>query len=107
MTEETQPKTISSLVTEYLDQPPSCLEFCPVDPNYFVVGTYLLQETRDPADEKMSGTGEEDEGEGTASGSVKQTKTGSLQLWNLDVTTSKLYVDYLFEEHALKNRVTD
>ncbi|GAM40896.1 hypothetical protein TCE0_041r13604 [Talaromyces pinophilus] len=88
MSEEIQPKTISSLVTEYLDQPPSCLEFCPVDPNYFVVGTYLLQETREPGDEKMSGTGEEDEGEGTTSGSVKQTKTGSLQLWHLDVTTS-------------------
>lgn len=95
MSEEVQPKIISSLVTEYLDQPPSCLEFCPVDPNYFVVGTYLLQETREPAEEKKSksGTGEEDDGEETAPDSVKQTKTGSLQLWHLDVTASKLYVD--------------
>jgi diphthamide biosynthesis protein 7 len=95
MSEEAQPKTISSLVTKYLDQPPSCLEFCPVDPNYFVVGTYLLQETREPAEEKKSGTGEEDDEEGNASETVKQTKTGSLQLWHLDVTTSKLYVDHL------------
>lgn len=96
MSEEAPPKTISSLVTEYLDEPPSCLEFCPVDPNYFVVGTYLLQETRESAGEKKSesGTNEEDnDEEETAPSSVKQTKTGSLQLWHLDITASKLYVD--------------
>ncbi|EEA18997.1 hypothetical protein TMatcc_010460 [Talaromyces marneffei ATCC 18224] len=93
MSEEVQPKNISSVETKYLDQPPSCLEFCPVDPNYFVVGTYLLQETRESAEEKTSKAGDEDEDEGIASGSVKQTKTGSLQLWHLDATavaTSKL-----------------
>lgn len=97
MSEEAPPQTISSLVTEYLDQPPSCLEFCPVDPNYFVVGTYLLQETRESTGEKESESGtKEDDDEETAPSSVKQTKTGSLQLWHLDVTASKLYVDWIF-----------
>lgn len=66
-----------SATTIYLDQPPSCLEFCPEIPNYFVVGTYLLSETR-------NGVGE-----------IHQTKTGSVQLWNLDPTTNELYVEEL------------
>lgn len=62
-----QPQT-----TVFLDQPPSCLEFCPEDPDYFVVGTYLLSETKD-----------ED-------GETVQKKTGSLQLWKLDPVSSQL-----------------
>lgn len=65
-----QPK---SATTVFLDQPPSCLEFCPEIPNHFVVGTYLLSETKS-----------EDEGE------IQQTKTGSVQLWKLDPATSDL-----------------
>ncbi|KAJ5357624.1 hypothetical protein N7541_004782 [Penicillium brevicompactum] len=55
-----------SATTVFLDQPPSCLEFCPEAPNYFVVGTYLLSETK------------------TDQGEIEQAKTGSLQLWHLD-----------------------
>ncbi|KAL2000920.1 hypothetical protein VTN02DRAFT_2457 [Thermoascus thermophilus] len=61
-----------SQTTVFLDQPPSCLEFCPEDPDYFVVGTYLLSETKD------------DDGE------TVQKKTGSLQLWKLDPVSSQL-----------------
>ncbi|PLB52745.1 hypothetical protein P170DRAFT_378826 [Aspergillus steynii IBT 23096] len=56
----------SSATTVFLDQPPSCMQFCPAAPNTFVIGTYLLSENKD------------DEG------NVEQSKTGSLQLWNLD-----------------------
>ncbi|CRG88199.1 Isoleucine--tRNA ligase [Talaromyces islandicus] len=56
----------SSLTTQILNQPPSCLEFCPDSPDYFIIGTYLLHEDKD--DESA----------------IKQTKTGSLQLWHLD-----------------------
>lgn len=56
----------SSATTVFLDQPPSCMQFCPAAPNAFVVGTYLLSEKKD------------DEG------SIEQSKTGSLQLWSLD-----------------------
>lgn len=62
-----------SVTTIFLDQPPSCLEFCPEAPDHFVVGTYLLSETKD-----------ED-------GEIQQTKTGSVQVWNLDPATNELY----------------
>ncbi|KAJ9403635.1 hypothetical protein DTO045G8_8658 [Paecilomyces variotii] len=62
-----------SSTTIFLDQPPSCLQFCPEDPSYFVVGTYFLSETKD------------EEGNVTA-----QKKTGSLQLWKLDPVSRNL-----------------
>jgi diphthamide biosynthesis protein 7 len=64
-----QPK---SRTTVFLDQPPSCLEFCPEIRDHFVVGTYLLSETKNE------------------SGETQQTKTGSLQLWKLDPNTNAL-----------------
>lgn len=67
----------TSATTIFLDQPPSCLEFCPEATDHFVVGTYLLSETED-----------ED-------GEIQQTKTGSVQLWKLDPTTNELYVPEL------------
>jgi hypothetical protein len=63
-----QPK---SATTVFLDQPPSCLEFCPDIPNHFVVGTYLLSETKSESE-------------------IQQTKTGSVQLWKLDPATNEL-----------------
>ncbi|KAJ5692501.1 hypothetical protein N7462_001924 [Penicillium macrosclerotiorum] len=61
-----------STTTIFLDQPPSCLEFCPEIPDHFVVGTYLLSETKN-----------ED-------GDIQQAKTGGVQLWKLDITTKVL-----------------
>ncbi|KAJ5161108.1 hypothetical protein N7492_006500 [Penicillium capsulatum] len=58
--------------TVFLDQPPSCLEFCPENPDYFLVGTYLLSETK------------------TGDGEIQQAKTGSVQLWKLNPVTSDL-----------------
>ncbi|KAF9892945.1 hypothetical protein FE257_000537 [Aspergillus nanangensis] len=55
-----------SKTTVFLDQPPSCLQFCPAAPDHFVVGTYLLSENKD------------------VDGNIQQTKTGSLQLWKID-----------------------
>ncbi|KAJ5153296.1 uncharacterized protein N7482_009774 [Penicillium canariense] len=69
MTEIQRPK---SATTVFLDQPPSCLEFCPEIPDHFVVGTYLLSETKNEEDE------------------IEQTKTGSVQLWKLDPATNNL-----------------
>jgi diphthamide biosynthesis protein 7 len=63
---------LKSATTIFLDQPPSCLEFCPEVPDHFVVGTYLLSETKN-----------ED-------GEIQQSKTGSLQLWKLDPITDSL-----------------
>ncbi|KAJ5703832.1 hypothetical protein N7493_010970 [Penicillium malachiteum] len=61
-----------SQTTVFLDQPPSCLEFCPEIRDHFMVGTYLLSETKNEG------------------GEVQQTKTGSVQLWKLDPSTSEL-----------------
>jgi diphthamide biosynthesis protein 7 len=69
MAEIQKPK---SATTIFLNQPPSCLEFCPEIPDHFVVGTYLLSETKKEDDE------------------VQQTKTGSVQLWKLDPNTNNL-----------------
>lgn len=38
---------ISSEQSMVLDLPPSCIEFCPSHPSYFVVGTYYLEQTAD------------------------------------------------------------
>ncbi|PGH23828.1 hypothetical protein AJ80_02076 [Polytolypa hystricis UAMH7299] len=64
---------VHSLLTIFLKQPPSCLEFCPTAPNYLVIGTYLLQETKLEDSE-----------------SPQQTKTGSVQLFQLDPKTPSL-----------------
>lgn len=66
-------QTPQSATTIYLDQPPSCLQTCPASPNHIVIGTYLLTETKDEAND-----------------TVKQSKTGSVQLWRLDPETHTL-----------------
>lgn len=58
--------------TVYLDQPPSCLQFCPSIPSHFIIGTYLLSETPLP------------------DGSIQQAKSGSLQRWSLNPETNEL-----------------
>ncbi|KAI5286919.1 Superkiller protein 3 [Ascosphaera aggregata] len=62
-----------SVQTYFLDQPPSCLEFCPTAPDYLVIGTYLLTEEKSSADDV-----------------TRQFKTGSVQLWRLDTASNSL-----------------
>ncbi|KAJ6157780.1 hypothetical protein N7470_005372 [Penicillium chermesinum] len=73
--------------TVFLDQPPSCLEFCPELPGHFVVGTYLLSETKNEG------------------GEIQQAKTGSLQLWELDSRTHALLTSSLRPFSALVQRL--
>ena len=56
---------ISSTRNLVLDLPPSCIEFSPLSPHYFVVGTYYL------------------EAESGASHKPAQDRRGSLILFNL------------------------
>jgi diphthine methyl ester acylhydrolase len=63
---------LQSTATVFLDSPPSCLEFCPTDPDFFVVGTYLLSE------------------KSTGGGDIVQKKTGSLQLWKFNTASLQL-----------------
>jgi diphthamide biosynthesis protein 7 len=66
------PQHPASAATIFPDQPPSCLQFCPAAPNNFIIGTYLLSENKD------------------SDGNMQQTKTGSLQLWNLNPLNNEL-----------------
>jgi diphthine methyl ester acylhydrolase len=80
-------QSVSSLITKFLDQPPSCLKFCPQDPDYFMVGTYLLHDlTPEQKQQQQS-----DQENASSTPAIKQTKTGTLQLWHLDVNTPQLY----------------
>lgn len=42
---------ISSVYSTVLEHPPSCIEFWPADPNYFVVGTYRLEKVTGKSDD--------------------------------------------------------
>ncbi|KAL2865844.1 uncharacterized protein BJX67DRAFT_157055 [Aspergillus lucknowensis] len=75
----------ASKTTVYLDQPPSCLQFCPASPNNFVLGTYLLSETK-----TQPKTLDIDDPDQEPSETIQQSKTGSLQLWNLDPASNAL-----------------
>ncbi|KKZ67061.1 hypothetical protein EMCG_07232 [[Emmonsia] crescens] len=66
-------QTPQSLHTIFLDQPPSCLEFCPAAPDYLVLGTYLLSES--PSENSIG---------------TEQTKTGTIQLFKLDPKSFQL-----------------
>lgn len=81
---------ISSIQSLTLDLPPSCIAFCPTQPQYFVVGTYYLHpKALEDASTDLSGT------EQTA-----QKRTGSLVLFRLDSET--MYVRLLIGKHDSK-----
>ncbi|KAK4140099.1 uncharacterized protein C8A04DRAFT_15253 [Dichotomopilus funicola] len=67
---ESEGKLVQSRVSLILDLPPSCVEFCPAFPSYFLVGTYSLQ-----AD--SPGTENED------SGKQPQSRSGSIVVFQL------------------------
>ncbi|KAL5337333.1 hypothetical protein BJX70DRAFT_389372 [Aspergillus crustosus] len=70
------PQTPTSRTTIYLDQPPSCLQFCPASPNNLVIGTYLLSENKSTDSDGLE--------------TIQQKKTGSLHLWHLDPENDSL-----------------
>ncbi|KAK2808910.1 hypothetical protein FQN49_008666 [Arthroderma sp. PD_2] len=57
-----------TLSTCFLDQPPSCLQFCPTAPDFLVIGTYLLTVDKSDAD----------------AASPPSSRSGSLQLFRLN-----------------------
>jgi diphthamide biosynthesis protein 7 len=50
-------KAITPIFSTGLDLPPSCIEFVPTDPEWFVVGTYNLERDIDTGSEPQSRTG--------------------------------------------------
>lgn len=69
---------INSIQSLILDLPPSCIEFCPVARDYFVVGTYFLEKKEQDA------SGEEEEENSEDVDKKPQTRTGSLILMKLE-----------------------
>lgn len=71
-----QAKLLTSKASLVLDLPPSCVQFCPSDPEYFLVGTYNLQkEDGAPADSDVGGV------------KKPQNRNGSLVLFKTDGET--------------------
>ena len=74
--EDVEEAKISS-ISITLDSQPSCLEFSPHNPEYFVVGTYVLEENKKPEFDRS-----ETSGKGETS-CTKQNRSGSLILFRL------------------------
>ncbi|KFA72351.1 hypothetical protein S40288_05584 [Stachybotrys chartarum IBT 40288] len=71
---------IASILSVTLDLPPSCIQFCPAHPDYFVVGTYNLEQDEHTED----GTSKQDEGETTGSKRKPQSRNGSLLVFQVN-----------------------
>ncbi|KAK5003552.1 hypothetical protein LTR28_010025, partial [Elasticomyces elasticus] len=86
--------SISSIQSLTLDIPPSCIAFVPEYPNYFVVGTYLLEpsegtlitKTDDDAGPEAAGTIASSDGvqRNSTKPEVEQKRSGSVILFKID-----------------------
>lgn len=75
--------SINSIQSLVLDLPPSCIEFCPVARDYFVVGTYFLEKKEQEATAEDTTENNNDE-ESEEVEKKPQTRTGSLILFKVD-----------------------
>lgn len=76
-------ESITSLRSLTLNLPPSCIEFCPSHPSFFIVGTYNLEKEEVPSAEY---DGVEDIVEGTGPTKKSQSRNGSLVVFQLSVS---------------------
>jgi diphthamide biosynthesis protein 7 len=74
--------SIDSVQSLILDLPPSCIEFCPVARDYFVVGTYFLEKKEQDAG--VADATEDEEGQIQNVDKKPQTRTGSLILFKIE-----------------------
>ncbi|KAI0381086.1 hypothetical protein F5Y04DRAFT_83634 [Hypomontagnella monticulosa] len=102
----TEARSIAPLRSLTLDLPPSCIEFCPGHPEYFVVGTYNLQTEADEEKPPVA----DDEEQGQRSNKSIQTRDGSLVLFRLtgisDINHEQtvLYPSAILDLHFHPNR---
>lgn len=76
-----QGKSISSTQSMVLDLPPSCIEFCPSCPSYFVVGTYYLEKTEHDVKEAVAQ--DDDEEQAHAKPGQPQNRNGSIIVFQM------------------------
>lgn len=74
--------SINSIRSLSLDLPPSCIEFCPVARDYFVVGTYFLEKKEQDASVESVAEDEDEKSEDVDK--KPQTRTGSLLLFKVE-----------------------
>lgn len=82
----------SSLTTTFLDLPPSCIDFNPLQPDYFVVGSYSLEQQEQQQQDtknKLHNVSNEDETQELAVQTQK--RSGSLLLYHLRYDPISLY----------------
>lgn len=81
--------SVTKVSSTVLALPPSCIEFSPLAPDYFVVGTYNLQKDEDQVVEKDDIKHDEDgdevsrANEETQGSKKQQSRTGSLILFKI------------------------
>lgn len=68
--------SIPSRQSMVLDLPPSCIEFCPAHPSYFLVGTYNLQK-----EDQQQQVGDDSSAE--AKTKLPQSRNGSIIVFQL------------------------
>ena len=76
--------SIDSIKSLILDLPPSCIEFCPVARDYFVVGTYFLEKKEQEQNASVADTAEDDDEQSEDVDKKPQTRTGSLILFKIE-----------------------
>lgn len=85
--EEDSGKLINSVWSRELDLPPSCVEFCPAHPSYFLVGTYNLQKDEVDAHTPEQDAGDDDNKDDAKSQAAKpkkaQSRNGSILVFQL------------------------
>lgn len=80
---EEEATLIRPVRSQTLDLPPSCVEFCPVFPSYFLVGTYSLQ----PGTAELKGgevSFDAEEGGRTPQPKQPQSRNGSIIAFRLE-----------------------
>lgn len=79
-----QGRLVTSRQSLTLDLPPSCIEFCPAHPDYFVVGTYNLQKTDEaPRAEGEEAGSDDDDPQTVETTPPSQNRNGSLVVFQL------------------------
>ncbi|KAJ4291518.1 hypothetical protein N0V88_006115 [Collariella sp. IMI 366227] len=75
---------IRSLKSQILDLPPSCVEFCPAHPSYFLVGTYSLEQSENTVEANADGDSDSDaEDAKPAQPKQPQSRNGSIIAFQL------------------------
>ncbi|KAK6854743.1 WD-40 repeat-containing protein [Apiospora arundinis] len=79
-----QAQLVHSQQSLTLDLPPSCIEFCPTHPQYFVVGTYNLQKDDGAPTEDINADSDDDDDTIQVAARQSQNRNGSLVVFQLD-----------------------